>query len=110
MTRTVDIDGVSFAPLEELSRALDEIFALRRALAYEARVIEAHTLDISRLGKNRREHLERCIVRLCAAARGDVEATYAGVNRRSLERCMEDAGAENRLTRHSWLAEKDGAA
>lgn len=71
--------------LSHYSAALDEVYWLRRALAYEARVVEAHTLDISRLGKNRREQLERCIERLKQSALGNVLATYAGVPSRSLD-------------------------
>lgn len=90
--------------MEAYSAALDEIYALRRALAYEARVVEAQTLDISRLGKNRREHLERAIERMQHAARGAVSIAYAGTSRRSLESCMEHAGGSNRLTRSQWEA------
>lgn len=90
--------------LAEYSAALDEVYALRRALAYEARVVEAHTLDIPRLGKNHREHLERAIERMKGAARGESATVYAGTNRRSMDQCMEEAGVSETLTRAEWEA------
>lgn len=90
--------------LAAYSAALDEIWMLRRALAYEARVVEAHTLDIIRLGQNRRDHLVRAIDRMRASARGSVMPTYAHVNARVMGRCMEEAGAKDGLTRNAWEA------
>lgn len=92
-------------PMPGYSAALDEIYALRRALAYEARVVEAQTMDMTRLGKGRRHHLERSIMRMTQAARGDVDVAYAGTSSRSLDRSMDEAGASNLLTRSSWEAE-----
>lgn len=92
------------------SAALDEVYALRRALAFEASVVEAHTLDLRSIGKNRRHQLERAVERMRGAARGESSTSYAGVNHRSLDRAMERAGGSNLLTRASWEASLIGSS
>lgn len=93
--------------LRAYSAALDEVYALRRALAYESQVVAAQTLDISRLGKNRREMLQRSIDRMANAARGNV-GVYAATSRRSLDSAMKVVGGSNLLTRWTWEAEQFG--
>jgi hypothetical protein len=56
------------AEAERLREAGDE---LRRTLAYEARVVEAQTLDVKALGKGRRAILEQEVERMRAVALGD---------------------------------------
>ena len=90
--------------LAAYSAALDEVYALRRAMAFEARVVEAHPLDLRALGKNRRHQLERAVERMRGAARGESAASYSAVNHRSLDRAMEQASGSNLLTRSSWEA------
>lgn len=88
--------------MEHYSRALDEIWLLRRALAYEAEVVAVQAVDAKALGKGRRAILSRSVDRMQQAARGKVGAAYSGVSRRSLDGCMEDAGGEQGLTRSQW--------
>jgi len=61
--------GVTFS---DLSVAVDEIYALRALLAYEATVLEAH-LDYRTFPKTRRKFAEAQVERMRRAARGDYE-------------------------------------
>lgn len=97
-------------PLALYRAALDEIWHLRRALAYEARVVEAQTLDVKALGKGRREILERQVGRMREAADGRVLVAYAGTSSRSLESEYERATGRQTLTRFEWESELPGAA
>lgn len=90
--------------LAAYSAALDEVYALRRALALEASVVEANTLDLKALSKRRRTQLAQAVERMRGAARGEAAAVYAEVDHRSLDREMERAGGSNVLTRWSWEA------
>lgn len=94
--------------LRAYSAALDEVFALRRALAYESRVIAAQTLDVKALGKGRREQVEQSVERMAQAAKGDVVRGYAGTSRRSFESAIDEVGGANFLTRASWEQEVFG--
>ena len=85
--------------------ALDEIWWLRQALAYEAQVVEAQTFDIPRLAKCRREILERRVDAMKAAARGGVQRAYADKSSTHLRSAMRLAGASETLTRVQWEAE-----
>lgn len=58
---------VVVVPKVERDEAVQE---LREALAYEARVVEAQTLDVAALGKGRRRHLEQAVERMRAVALG----------------------------------------
>ena len=98
----ITLDGVSYAPVSEVSDLLDEVFRLRRALAYEARVVEAQTLDLKALGKGRRGHLEDCIERMQLAALGDSEIAYAGTSSMSLRSAVRRIRAKETLTRWNW--------
>lgn len=88
-------------PLDDLSRALDEIWHLRRALAYEAAVNEAH-LQLKTFPKSRRQIVLGQIERMREAARGAVLRAYAGLHTQSIDGAMDRAGAEPTLTRGQW--------
>lgn len=57
-----------------------EVQALRTILAYEARVVEAQTLDLKALGKGRREQLEACVGRMRSAVLSGAERTLYSTN------------------------------
>jgi hypothetical protein len=86
--------------------ALDEIYALRRALAFEAGVVEAH-MTYKSFPKSRRRIAEHQAERMRASARGDVQVQYSGCNAQSLHNAMTKAGASNTFTTASWKAECD---
>jgi hypothetical protein len=92
-------------PLAQLTAALDEIYLLRRALAYEAEAIRAH-MSYARFPKSRRPIAEGQIERMHGAARGEVARRYAEVSGQSLDRSMVVAGAKTLLTRSQWVEEK----
>lgn len=83
------------------SAALDEIYRLRCALAYEAQVTEAH-LDYVTFPKSRRQVAEEQVGRMRQAARGEVEPTYRQASSLSMKHCLAEAGASPTLTRHQW--------
>lgn len=91
------------------SRALDEIYELRAALAYEARVIEAH-LQLATFPKSRRRMAEEQIARMRAACRGEVRASYWSVSPGVRQGLMTAAGASPSLTRGQWEAPTPDAA
>lgn len=96
-------------PLVELSDALDEIYRLRRALAYEAGVIEAH-LALATFPKSRRTIACDQIHRMEAAARGQTEDAYSHIRDQSLRRAMETADASQTLTRSQFRAATERAS
>lgn len=65
-------------PLANYSAALDEIWHLRRALAYEARVVEAHYEGYKTFPKRRRPIAEKQVERMRLAAVGKGVEAYAG--------------------------------
>ncbi len=86
--------------LAHYSRALDEIYKLRRALAYEARVTTG-LLNYATLPKGAREHVESMGERLRTAARGEVDRAYE-MRSGEGQRLLADAGALPTLTRGQW--------
>ena len=92
--------------MSHYSGALDEIYRLRRALAYEADVLVAH-LTYKTFPKTRRRYAEEQVERMRAAARGEVLARYAGVSDLSLRSAMDRAGASQTLTRGDWEHHRD---
>lgn len=90
--------------MEDYSAALDEIYMLRRAMAYEADVLEVH-LDYKTFPKTRRKIAEDSVKRMRAAARGWGGHSWAGTSYLSLRSAFKKAGARETLTRHDW--EKD---
>ena len=89
--------------LAHYSAALDEIFRLRRALAFEADVVLAHT-DYQTFPKTRRRFAEEQVHRMRQAARGDGQLAYAGHSYLDFDGAMHRAGAEHSLTRDQWEA------
>jgi hypothetical protein len=81
--------------------ALDEIWLLRRALAYEAAATAAH-LSYKSFPKSRREVAENQIERMRESARGRAQPAYSGVHTVSLRSAMEAADAPTTFTRHDW--------
>lgn len=96
-------------PEDDLARAysaaLDEIFELRRALAYEAEGLSA-TLEYKSFPKSRRTVTEAQTERMREAARGGVQHAYGGVYSAALDSALSRAGAPGTLTRHQFEAQK----
>lgn len=85
-------------------QALDEIWRLRRALAYEAGVVEAH-LDLKTFPSSRRGIAARQVLRMQMAARGQAAGAYAGESARAMDASLVQAGASETLTRGQWEQE-----
>lgn len=94
------------ALLPYYSAALDEVHRLRRALAREARIVEAH-LDLKSFPKSRRVFAEEQVQRMRQSARGAAQLAYAGVDYQVMDGCMRMAGAASTLTRDQWEREVD---
>ena len=88
--------------MNELSRALDEIYALRLLLASEARILEAH-LDYKTFPRSRRGIAEQSVARMRAAVRGDVQPH----NWQAAKREYTNIYGAQTLTRFQWLAERE---
>lgn len=88
-------------PLAAYSAALDEIYRLREALAYEAVVTDTH-LAYRTFPKSRRGSAENQVERMRAAARGESQRAYAPVSHLVLRHCLGEAGASETLTRHQF--------
>lgn len=87
--------------LGHYSAALDEILRLRRALAYEAGVTNAH-LQFKSFPKSRRAMAEEQVRRMQQAARAGATMAYCGTEDWALRSAMSEARAEPTLTRHGW--------
>jgi hypothetical protein len=96
-------DMDELVPIAELSRALDEIYALRTLLAYEA-AVRAADLELRSYPKSRREIAEHAIQRMRGAARGEEWLPY--ITERARRSARAAAGMPDTLTRHSWRAER----
>jgi hypothetical protein len=92
--------------LRYYSAALDEIFRLRKALALEARVIEAH-LSYRTFPKSRRSTAEQQVEMMRGAARGEAATLYAGVPCWLVDSSLKEAEATASLTRDQWEREVD---
>ncbi len=86
--------------LAHYSAALDEIYRLRTALAYEAEAIAAH-LSYATFPKSRREIAEKQIERMHAAAAGDAQKAYTEVPHWAQEGVRQAVGVPL-LTRETW--------
>lgn len=84
------------------SQALDEIYRLRAAAAYEAAVIANTLLAYASLPVGVRRYLEGQYLRLTAAARGDTGTAYADVSSARKKEVLRAAGAPQCLTRGQW--------
>jgi len=86
--------------LGHYSHALDEIYRLRVALAYEAHVATS-LLTYATLPSGARAQLEDMVDRARAAARGEV-AYRRLIDDELRGRILRNAGASETLTRHQW--------
>lgn len=89
----------------QFSNAVDEVFHLRRAIAYEAGVTAAH-LTMKSFPKSRRAIAEEQIDRMRQSARGKAQVAYAGMNSLFLRTALKDAGADTTLTNWQWLEQQ----
>lgn len=89
--------------LAHYSAALDEIYRLRTALAYEAQVAQVH-LDYATFPKSRRKHAEAQVERMMQAATGKAEQAYADTSPASLKHVRRESGIPDTLTRFEWEA------
>lgn len=88
--------------LGHYGRALDEVYRLRRQLAYEASVLEVH-LGYATFPKSRRGIAEDQVERMRQAARGE-PGVLTGIADGSLRLCMQEAEAAETLTRSAYEA------
>ena len=102
---SIDVQGKTYVPIEELSAALDEIFRLRQALAYEAAVIHEHTRFAS-FPKSRRAWAEAQIERMRKAAEFGGKVAYADVNPGSLRIEAANCGLTT-MTREQFAKEQE---
>jgi hypothetical protein len=94
--------------LRYYSAALDEIYHLRRALQFEARVVEAHYEDYKTFPKTRRAIAEEQVARMRTAATGKTERAYAGMNQQSLDASANEAMPDG-LSRSRFEREVDAS-
>lgn len=87
--------------LTAYSAALDEIFALRTAAAYEATLLE-RLLALKTFPAGRRQVTGRQRERLVASAQGKVAAAYAPIRDVALRAARDNAGVSHLLTRHQF--------
>lgn len=92
-------------PMADMSAALDEIYLLRAALAYEARTIENH-LTRATFPAGRRKVTEDQVARMQAAARGESQTAYVGVKSADRQRHLRQAGASGFLSYPAWKKEE----
>jgi hypothetical protein len=85
-----------------IGSAIDQIYALRGAMATEAVYIRGH-LSYKTFPKSRRDFTSEQIERMFLAARGNVELAYAGQFHHSMNGAMSRAGAQPVLARGSWI-------
>jgi hypothetical protein len=92
-------------PIAELSAALDEIYRLRGALAYEAEVLNQH-LSYKTFPKSRRDIAERQIGRMQQSARGDADLAYGIISSGGhMREALKRTGASETLTRWEFADE-----
>lgn len=92
-------------PLSDYSAALDEIWRLRRALAYEAAGMEV-SLELKTFPASRRTVSEEQIRRMRLSAQGLSQAAYAGHISRNLDLALEGLTGTATLTRAAFEAER----
>ena len=71
-----------------------EVEALRTALSYEARVVEAHYEGYKTFPKTRRGFAEMQVTRMREAASGHVGRAYAGESSLSMRQSAREAGLD----------------
>lgn len=98
-------DRLDQAPLmEHYSQALDEIYRLRAAMAYEAAIIKAHC-EYKTFPQSRRRIAGEQVERMHQSARGRSKDAYSGQRAWMAKDTLIDAGASETLTRWEWEAE-----
>lgn len=100
---TMVLDGEVDEALTHYGRALDEIYRLRTALAYEAHLLGGH-LSMATFPKTRRASAEAAVRRMNLAAMGKAQDAYAGVERYWLRMAQNNLGIAT-LTRAQFEAE-----
>lgn len=88
-------------PMVCYSAALDEVWNLRKALAYEACAVEAD-LTLKSFPKSRRALAENRVERMRRAAQGEVLPAYSGSSTQMLQQGLAEAGAGPTMTRYEW--------
>lgn len=83
-------------------RALDEVYRLRQALAYEAGLLESCLAASSLRPLCVRRELERQVYRMTWAAQGGVSAAYEAVLPQDLYAAMHEAAMSATLTVEQW--------
>lgn len=84
-------------------RALDEVYRLRTALAYEAHLLESH-LGLATFPKSRRRSAAASVIRMRDSAVGAYASAYASVEDYWLRMIRNDLGIET-LTRAQFEKE-----
>ena len=84
-----------------ISALLDEVYDLRRGMAYEAQVVHA-TLGYATIPKTRRKTHEEQIERMRQAARGEVFASHRGISHSAMTYALKEAGARDGLSRFAY--------
>lgn len=87
------------------SAALDEIWRLRRLLAYEAGVLEAH-LGYKSFPKTRRAFAEQQVARMQDAARGHSDKEAVATHSLSTRHITQGLGMKQTLTCHAWETDR----
>lgn len=83
------------------SAALDEIYFLRRALAYE-RMYQRAYLDFLTLPKGVRNRVDVAMARIKLALRYGLREAYKDVSEQSWNWSIRSAGMPQTLTRYQW--------
>lgn len=95
-------DDAEAALLPHYSRALDEVYRLRQALAYESHLLEQHLAVPAFRPKGVRTVMERQIRRMTWASQGGALAAYEVVSPQEMRDAMHEAGMVAGLTRDEW--------
>lgn len=104
-TGVVSIGSAPYVALVYYSAALDEIYRLRAALAREAE-LRRDDLTLKTYPAGRRPIGQRAVERMNAAARGDVDGAYPGLD---AKQALRTAGADEGFTHHDWKQHVDRA-
>lgn len=92
-------------PLDMYSDALDEIYSLRKMLACEARITEAHG-EYKTFPKSRRDILDSSVRAMRLAAAGRSELALADPRYRHARDELRNVTGSETLTRAAWEAER----
>jgi hypothetical protein len=98
--RSVPADVTELA--QHYQRALEEVFVLRRALAFEAAQLENHLTATSLRPARVRQEMQRQVRRMTWAVQGGATAAYDTVTPQQLRDAMHEAAMPATLTREQW--------